>query len=60
MIQFSIANVYLFIRVVLPYDFSGVLSMRQMEVKKVELIIFVIGTYCLDIMTILILMKDRR
>ncbi|WP_407411921.1 hypothetical protein [Methanobrevibacter sp.] len=46
MIRFSIVNVYLLIRVVLPYDFSGVLSMRQMEVKKVELIIFIIGSYC--------------
>lgn len=34
MIRFSIVNVYLLIRVVLPYNFSGVLSMRQMEVEK--------------------------
>lgn len=60
MIQFSMANVCLLIRVVLPYDFSGVLSMRQMGVKKVELSIFIIGTYCLNIMIIVILVKDRR
>ena len=34
MILFSIVNVYLFIRVVFPHDFSGVLSMHPYGGEK--------------------------
>ena len=54
---FIIFTVYLLIRVVSPYGYSGVLFMRLNGGEKS---IFLIGSYWPNIMALMILIKYRR
>lgn len=53
-----ITHDYLLISTVVPHYCPGVLSVRLSGGENMELIIFILGSYCFDIMALMTLLKD--